>query len=79
MNEQVMSSSAGTKDWLETTQGWVIYAYVGGDLPTQFPVLAGAQPDKPYDLQGARQITRRRTELPFGENIRDTIRSLRSK
>ena len=35
MNPQMEGTSVGTKEWLETTQGWVIYAYVGNDQPIE--------------------------------------------
>ena len=77
MNPHMESSSVGTKEWLETTQGWIIYAYVGNEEPIEPVQFSGGDFVLPPNEVEAPRPMKRRTPLPFGENVRDTIRFLK--
>ena len=73
------SGSSGTREWLAATRGWTIRAYVDSGSPFEKTETMMGRPasDQSYSLGQSTQ--KKRPELPFGENIRDTIRSLKGK
>ena len=77
MDTRLENGSAGTKEWLEATQGWTIYAYAESGIHVAPIGISkdGASPTR-QPLPVPRQ---RRREWPFGENIRDAIRAFKGK
>ena len=77
MGKQIQSSSAGLKEWLEATRGWTIYAYVESSHSVDYP---GRAKDDVSRIRRPRPaLQQRRSEWPFGENIRDVIRVFRGR
>lgn len=79
MDTRLESSSVGTKEWLEATQGWVIRAYVDSGVSTEPDWAEKHGATTPLVGQEPHSPEKRRPELPFGENIRDAIRSLKGR
>ena len=77
MGKQLQSSSVGMKEWLEATRGWTIYAYVESRHYVDYP--GGAEGDGSRVRQPRPALQQRRSEWPFGENIREVIRVFRGR
>ena len=77
MSKRLKSSSAGMKEWLEATRGWTISAYVESNHHVNYP--GGAKDDVSRMGRPRPALQQRRSEWPFGENIRDVIRVFRGR
>ena len=77
MGKRLQSSSAGMKEWLEATRGWTISAYVKSSHCVDYP--GGSYGDVSRIGQPRPALQQRRSEWPFGENIRDVIRVFRGR